>query len=98
MRLSNTLFAAPIDPASPPSATRESPNTLDIHLHRKPPKVNVIGIMVIVCNIKTCLKPITAFVCEPSRSADECRAHYRGDCDVVRACLGRRREEISIIP
>lgn len=41
------------------------PNTYpDIHVQRKPPKVNVIGIMVIVCNIKTCLKPITAFVCE----------------------------------
>lgn len=34
------------------------------HVHRKPPKVNVTGIMVIVCNIQTCLKPITAFVFE----------------------------------
>lgn len=45
----NTLFAPLQRP--PPTST-----------FSKPPKVNVIGIMVIVCNIKTCLKPITAIV------------------------------------
>lgn len=101
MRLSNTHFAAntKADPKRAHGATEKIPNTFsDIHFHRKPPKVNVIGIMVIVCNIKTCLKPITAVVCEAFRRRR--RTHYQGIWrqGILRLmCAGHKRFNYFII-
>jgi hypothetical protein len=63
MRLSNTLLAhSPLETKIKVPSTFFVGNETTFHVQWKPPKVNVTGIMVIVCNIQTCLKPITAFV------------------------------------
>jgi hypothetical protein len=65
MRLSNTLLAhSPLETEIKVPSTFFVGTETTFHVQWKPPKVNVTGIMVIVCNIQTCLKPITAFVFE----------------------------------